>query len=64
MWKFPPLAQLQPHHIKLGHHYARMFAKDHKNWSQDFTVLTVTENKRKKVVAGACSVPNAVITPF
>ncbi len=31
--------------IKLGHHYARMFAKDYKNWSQDFTVVAGSELK-------------------
>jgi PEGA domain len=32
-------------HIKLGHHYAHMFAKDYKNWSQDFTVVAGSELK-------------------
>jgi hypothetical protein len=31
--------------LKLGHHYARMFAKDYKNWSQDFTVVAGSELK-------------------
>jgi hypothetical protein len=26
--------------LKIGHHYARMFAKDYKNWSQQFTIVS------------------------
>jgi hypothetical protein len=29
--------------LKLGHHYVRMFAKDYKNWSEQFTIVTGPE---------------------
>jgi hypothetical protein len=29
--------------LKIGHHYARMFAKDDKNWSQQFTIVSGAE---------------------
>jgi hypothetical protein len=29
--------------LKLGHHYVRMFAKDYKNWSEEFTIVTGPE---------------------
>jgi hypothetical protein len=29
--------------LKFGHHYVRMFAKDYKNWSEQFTIVTGPE---------------------
>lgn len=29
--------------LKIGHHYVRMFARDYKNWSQQFTIVTGSE---------------------
>jgi hypothetical protein len=29
--------------LKIGHHYARMLAKDYKNWSEQFTIVTGPE---------------------
>jgi hypothetical protein len=29
--------------LKVGHHYVRMFAKDYKNWSEQFTIVTGAE---------------------
>jgi hypothetical protein len=29
--------------LKIGHHYVRMFAKDYKNWSEQFTIVTGPE---------------------
>jgi hypothetical protein len=29
--------------LKIGHHYVRMFARDYKNWSEQFTIVTGAE---------------------
>ena len=29
--------------LKLGHHYVRMFVKDYRNWSEQFTIVTGPE---------------------
>jgi len=35
--------------LKLGHHYLRMFSKDHKNWSQEVTVVVGTSELKLAV---------------
>jgi hypothetical protein len=36
--------------LKLGHHYVRMFAKDYKNWSGQFTIVTGPELRLRAVL--------------
>jgi len=40
-------------HLKLGHHYVRMFAKDYKNWSEQFTIVTGPELRLTAVLEKA-----------
>ena len=39
--------------LKLGHHYVRMFAKDYKNWSEQFTIVTGPELRLTAVLEKA-----------
>jgi hypothetical protein len=39
--------------LKLGHHYVRMFAKDFKNWSEQFTIVTGPELRLTAVLEKA-----------
>jgi hypothetical protein len=39
--------------LKIGHHYVRMFARDYKNWSQQFTIVTGSELRLTAVLEKA-----------
>jgi PEGA domain len=39
--------------LKIGHHYVHMFAKDYKNWSQQFTIVTGPELRLSAVLQKA-----------
>jgi hypothetical protein len=39
--------------LKIGHHYARMFAKGYENWSQQFTIVTGSELRLTAVLEKA-----------
>lgn len=39
--------------LKLGHHYVRVFAKDYKNWSEQFTIVTGPELRLTAVLEKA-----------